>query len=166
MLESELNFSAPVPMPGAASPPVDADDVLGTDVEVTQPSPAPTTPTPLGVVLVNKLCLPLQTLVIRALPRTRRTRTPTSARTTQCSVRLAAKPHEADSTKQAQKILLQKLGTVVLPPVDSKVIKKFRATFSEPLSASKHEALQVLFNGDFDPASLGLDAVGVDDVAA
>jgi hypothetical protein len=47
----------------------------------------------------------------------------------------------------------------------TEVIKKFRATFSQPLSASNHEALQVPFGGDFVPESLGLDEVGMDEVS-
>jgi hypothetical protein len=57
-----------------------------------------------------------------------------------------------NSTKQAQSLLLKKLGSVVSSPAaDSEVVRKFRATFSEPLTASKHEALNTLFNGCFDP---------------
>jgi hypothetical protein len=64
-------------------------------------------------------------------------------------------------------VLLKKLDSVLLSPVaDSKVAWKFKATFSAPLSRAKHEALQLLFDGDFDPASLGIDAVGLDEEVA
>lgn len=113
---------------------------------------------------MNRLCIPLQTPAIHARPRMRKIKTSVSA--IRRSLRLAAKPREADSTKQAQSILMKKLGTVVnSPAADSELIRKFRTTFSETLSASKHEAVYILFGGDFIPATLGLDAVGLDDAA-
>jgi hypothetical protein len=64
-------------------------------------------------------------------------------------------------------VLLKKLGGLVLSLVaDSEVARKFKATFSAPLSPAKREALQVLFDGDFDPESLGIDAVGLDEDSA
>lgn len=114
--------------------------------------------------MVNNLCIPLQTPIIRTPPKRRTSRMLKSAKTIRRSVRIAAKPWEANSTRQAQAILLKKLGIVVnSPATDSEVVRKFRATFSEPLTASKHEALQALFDGDFDPSSLGLDAIGVEE---
>jgi hypothetical protein len=64
---------------------------------------------------------------------------------------LAAKPREADSTKQDQCVLVQKLEVVASSPtVDSETVRKYKSTFQAPLSASKKEALQLLFGGDFD----------------
>ena len=55
---------------------------------------------------------------------------------------------EADSTKQAQCVLMQKLGVVASSSnVDSKTVRKYKSTFQAPLSASKQEALQLLFGG-------------------
>jgi hypothetical protein len=45
-----------------------------------------------------------------------RPRTPVSILSLQRSERLAAKPHEADSTKQAQCVLMQKHAQCVLMP--------------------------------------------------
>ena len=58
------------------------------------------------------------------------------------SGRIAAKPREADSIKQAQCVLMQKLGVVASSPnVDSETVHKYKSTFQAPLSASKQEAL-------------------------
>lgn len=77
------------------------------------------------------------------------------------------KLREANSTKQAQCLLTQKLGVMVASPgVDSETVQKYKATFQASLSASKQEALQLLFGGDFDPVATNLDMVGVDGVAA
>jgi hypothetical protein len=111
--------------------------------------------THIRAVLEGGLCLPLQTLVIRGAPKLHKSRTPVSILTIRCSIRLAAKPREADSTKQAQSVLMQKLGVMVPSP-------KFKAVFQAPLSASKHGALQLLFGGDFDPVTMNLDMVGID----
>lgn len=154
------HIQAPAEDGVCASPPASRSPSAGLAVDTT-----PTTP--VGIVLVNKLCIPLQTPAIRAPPKTRKSRTPASPRTSCRSIRLAAKHREPDSTKQAQKVLLKKLGGLVLSPVaDSEVARKFKATFSAPLSPAKREALQVLFDGDFDPESLGIDAVGLDEDSA
>jgi CheY-like chemotaxis protein len=58
---------------------------------------------------------------------------------------------------------MQKLGVVVpSPSVDTETVRKFKAVFQAPLSTSKHEALQLLFGGDFDPVAMNLDMVGID----
>lgn len=142
MIASKLNYTGPVSRsPGGSSDLANSSVTVNNSVAIcaTPPgSPAPSTP--VGVVLVNRLCIPLQTPAIHARPRMRKTKT--SVSTIRRSLRLAAKPREADSTKQAQSILMKKLGTVVnSPAADSELIRKFRATFSEPPSASKHEAV-------------------------
>jgi hypothetical protein len=66
------------------------------------------------------------------VPKLRKSRTPVSILTIRCSIRLAAKPREAeaDSTKQAQSVLMQKLGVVVpSPSVDTETVRKFKAIF-------------------------------------
>jgi CheY-like chemotaxis protein len=58
---------------------------------------------------------------------------------------------------------MQKLGVVVPSPgVDSETIRKYKAAFWAPLSASKHEALQLLLGSEFDPVAMNLDMVGLD----
>ena len=90
---------------------------------------------------------------------------PVSVLSLRCSDRLAAKPREADSTKQAQFVLMQKLGVVASSPnVNSEMVRKYKPTFQAPLSASKQEALQLLFGGEFDPLAMNLDMVGMDEV--
>ena len=75
------------------------------------------------------------------------------------------KPREADSTKQAQCVLMRKLRVVAgSPTVDSEMVRRYKSTFQAPLSASKQEALQLLFGGEFDPLAMNLDMVGMDEV--
>ena len=115
--------------------------------------------------LEARLCLPLQTPLIPGSPRLRRPRTPVSVQSLRRNERLAAKPCEADSTKQAQCVLMQKLGVVASSPnVDSETVRKYKSTFREPLSASTQEALQLLFGGEFDPLAVNLDMIGMDEV--
>lgn len=61
---------------------------------------------------------------------------------------------------------MQKLGVIAdSHAVAPRDIDRFKSTFAAPLSASKHEALQVLFSGGFDPVALDLDLHGLDDGA-
>jgi CheY-like chemotaxis protein len=55
---------------------------------------------------------------------------------------------------------------VASPGVDSETVRKYKATFQAPLSASKQEALQLLFGGDFDPVAMNMDMVGLDGAEA
>jgi hypothetical protein len=60
---------------------------------------------------------------------------------------------------------MQKLGVVVSSPtVKCETVHKYKSTFREPLSASKQEALQLLFGGNFDPLAMNLDMIGMDEV--
>ena len=62
-------------------------------------------------------------------------------------------------------MLMQKLGVVASSPnVDSETVHKYKSTFQAPLSASKQEALHLLFSGEFDPLVMNLDMVGMDEV--
>ncbi|CAD6341147.1 unnamed protein product [Miscanthus lutarioriparius] len=116
--------------------------------------------------LEERLCLPLQTPLIRGPPRLRRPRTPAPVTLLRRCDRIAAKPREADSTKQAQCVLMQKPGMVAPSPnVDSETVRKYKATFRAPLSDSTQEVLQLLFGGEFDPVAMNLDMVGLDEVA-
>jgi hypothetical protein len=70
---------------------------------------------------------------------------------------------EANSTKQAQCVLMQKLGVVAPSPnVDSETVRKYKTTFRALLSPNKQEALNLLFGAEFDPVALNLDIVGLD----
>ena len=80
--------------------------------------------------LEAQVCMPLQTPLIRGGPRLRRSKTPVTIRMIRRSVRLAAKPRAANSTKQAQSVLLKKLGVHVDDAtVNSEIQKKFKETF-------------------------------------
>jgi hypothetical protein len=86
--------------------------------------------TPIQDILEDRLCLSLQTPLICGLPKLRKPRTSISLFALRCSERLAAKPREPDSTKQAQSVLMQKLGIVVASPgIDSATVRKYKATF-------------------------------------
>lgn len=114
-----------------------------------------------------RICIPLQTPVIRGGPRLRRSRTPRSVPSIRRRGSLAAKPRAANSTKQAQSVLLKKLGVHVDDAsVDSEIQRKFKETFRGNMSVRKQQALQILFSSELDPAALGLDMTGVDAVEA
>ena len=60
---------------------------------------------------------------------------------------------------------MQKLGVIARSPiVDSETVRKYKSTFQTPLSASKQEALQLLFGGDFDSLAMNFDMVEMDEV--
>jgi len=44
------------------------------------------------------------------------------------------------------------------------MVRKYKSTFQAPLSASKQEALQLLFGGEFDLMAMNLDMAGMDEV--
>ena len=53
---------------------------------------------------------------------------------------------------------MHKLGLVDdLPSADLEAFEKYLATFAEPLTPSKLEALQMLFVPDFDPVAMNLN---------
>ena len=90
----------------------------------------------------SRVCIPLQTPIIRAGPKLRRSKTPKLGFTMRHSERIARKPRATNSTLQAQNVLKQKLGIAVdSNAADTKMVEKFRATFVAPLSANKQEAL-------------------------
>jgi CheY-like chemotaxis protein len=62
---------------------------------------------------------------------------------------------------------MRKLGfDVDAVTVDSEIERKFKATFQGPMSASKQQALQILFSGEFDPAAMDLDMSELDTMEA
>jgi hypothetical protein len=113
------------------------------------------------------ICLPLQTSVIRGGPKLRRSRMPVSIHTLRRSGRIAARPRAANSTRQAQIVLMRKLGLDVdTTTVDSEIERKFKAAFQGPMSANKQQALQILFSAEFDPVAMDLDMAELDTVEA
>lgn len=128
-------------------------DSLSGDEDGRASSPVRATASILEVLEVQ-VCLPLHTPINRGLPMLRRSRTPVSVLSLHRSKRLAAKLRDPNSTKQAQCVLMQKLGVVASSPnVGSETVRKYKATFQAPLSTSKQETLQMLFSGDFDPVA-------------
>jgi hypothetical protein len=93
-----------------------------------------------------RVCIPLES------------RTPATVLSIRRSSRLAAKPRAANATLQAQSVLMQKLGVAVeAPPADLEAFQTYLATFADPLTPSKQEALQTLFSPDFDPVAWNLN---------
>jgi hypothetical protein len=71
------------------------------------------------------LCLPLQTPLIHGPPRLCRSRTPAPVASLRRSERIAAQPREADTTKQAHHVLMNKLGLEAPSPnVGSDTVRK------------------------------------------
>lgn len=97
--------------------------------------------TPAPVAIQRRLCAPLNTPLICGPPRLRRSRTPAPA-SFRRSERIAAAPWEADSTKQAQRVLMNKLG-IATPSaaVGSDTVRKYKSAFRQPISDASHEAL-------------------------
>jgi hypothetical protein len=92
--------------------------------------------------LEERLCLPFQTPLIQGPPRLRRPRTPAPVTSLRHNERIAAQPREADFTKQAQRVLMNKLGLEAPSPnVASDTVSKYKAAFREPLLDSTHDAL-------------------------
>jgi hypothetical protein len=61
---------------------------------------------------------------------------------------------------------MQKLGLVTdLPPADQVAVAKYLAAFANPLTPSKHEALQMLLSPDFDPLAFNLELAGLEEEA-
>ena len=117
--------------------------------------------------LEARVCQRLQTPVLRGGPRLRRSRTPVSIHSIRRSGRLAAKPRAANSTKQAQSVLLKKLGVRVDEDAgDSEIQRNFKETFRGPMSSGKQQTFQLLFSGDFDPTAIGLEMAEFDTIEA
>jgi hypothetical protein len=61
---------------------------------------------------------------------------------------------------------MQKLGVVAPSPIaDFEMGRKYKATFTAPMSDSAQEALQPLLGGEFDPVAMNLDMIGLDEEA-
>lgn len=99
-----------------------------------------------------------------AVPRGFAGHTPASTRSMRRSTRIAVAPREANTTKQAQRVLMKKLGVALASPaVDSEGVRKYKRAFCEPLTDYGHDALQTLLSGDIDPISLDLNVLGLED---
>jgi hypothetical protein len=114
--------------------------------------------------LKERLCLPLQTPLIHGPPRLRRPRMPAPVTSLRHSERIAVQPCEADITKQAQRVLMNKLGLKASSSnVGSDTVHKYKAAFRELLSDSTHDALQLLLDREFDPVAIELNMIELDD---
>jgi hypothetical protein len=59
---------------------------------------------------------------------------------------------------------MNKLGLWASSPnVGSDTMRKYKAVFREPLSDSTHDALQLLLSWEFDPVTMELNMIGLDD---
>lgn len=123
-------------------------------------SPAIAAPGPLSAIRMairEHVALPIATPLIKGRPTLRAARARQSVGSPRRSVRLASKPKAANPTVQAQNVLMVKLGLAECKTaVDEETAKRYEATFATPLTQSKHDAFQVLFNDGpplFDQAS-------------
>ena len=119
-------------------------------------------PTPASPRIADWLYIPIQTPLLRGPPRLRRARSPV-ATTLRRSVRIAAAPREADSTRQAQLVLMQKPG--IAPPtpgVDSEAVRKYLKAFRQPLSDFGRGALQSLLGEQVDLVAFNLNVLGLE----
>ena len=97
-------------------PPSDTSRDSTSDNTAGQPLSLGSVPLPLQDMLEERLCLSLQTPIIRGPPRLRKSRTLVSLLSLRRSDRLAVRLREANSTKQAQCVLMHKLGVMVASP--------------------------------------------------
>jgi hypothetical protein len=92
----------------------------------------------------------------------RRSRTLVSIHSLRRSGRIAARPRAANTIRQAQNVLLRKLGIEVEEDaVDSEVESKFKVIFHH-MSANKQQQLEILLNCKLDLAAMDLDLTGLD----
>lgn len=114
--------------------------------------------------LEERLCIPIQMPLVRGPPRLRKPRTPATTQSVRRSRRIAEAPREVDSTMQAQRVLMKKLG--VAPPSpsmgpDTAIL--CRNAFRQPLSEAAHDNLQKLLGANFDPIEMNLNMLGLED---
>jgi hypothetical protein len=65
-------------------------------------------------------------------------------------------------------VLLKKLGIQppLNPPLGSQTVALCRKAFQQPLSDACHDNLEVLLGGRFDPITLNLNMLGLDEEAS
>jgi len=116
----------------AEAPRVDGDDLLDS-------------PSALAWEFARRVSAPLKTPILKAPPRRRTRRSPSSV-TIRRSTRLVAKcaSWAPNATLQAQKVLVSKWEPSASQPSDSQVVADFQQTFQGPLDAAKRAALRAL----------------------
>lgn len=116
--------------------------------------------------LEMEVCIHLSMPVLRAKPWLRHSRTPVTIESLRRGRRIVSTPRAANTTRQAQNVLLKKLGMhVQQDAVDAEVEAKFKAAFKGDLSDRKKEALQILLNGDVDTTAMDLDLAELEELA-
>lgn len=123
----------------------------------------PIDPTNVQQEIEVEACIPMSTPLLLGRPPLRRSRTPRSTQSLRRSVRQALRPRAANATRQAQNVLLKKLGIHVHEDaLDADVKNKFKAAFHGDLSDKKKQAMQMLLNDGIDFAAMDLDMGGLD----
>ena len=114
--------------------------------------------------LEAEVCLPLQTSILCLRPRLRRARTPVSVHSLRQSDRIAAGPRAPNTTRQAQNLLLKKLGSPVDEGApDAEVEERFRKAFQGSMTSRKPHCLQMLLHDGLDLPSMSLDLADLGD---
>lgn len=114
--------------------------------------------------LEAEVCIPMRTPLIKGGPRLRRSRTPVSIPSLRRSVRQVARPREPNAVRQAQNVLLKKLGIHVDEgAVEADIEDKLKALFRGDMSDRKKQCLEVLLNGNIDLSAMDLDTAGLEE---
>ena len=113
------------------------------------PTSMPTSPSVLAREFARRVSAPLKTPILKAPPRRRTRRSPSSV-TIRRSTCLAAKcgSQAPNATLQAQKVLVSKWEPSVSQPSDSQVVADFQQTFQGPLDSAKRATLRALMKFD------------------
>jgi hypothetical protein len=114
--------------------------------------------------LEAEVCLPLPTPILRTRPRVRRARTPVSVHSLRRNGRIAARPRAPNATRQAQNLLLKKLGSPVNEGApDAEVEERFRKAFQGGMTSRKQRCLQMLLHDGLNLPAMNLDMADLGD---
>jgi len=112
--------------------------------------------------LEGEVCIPLQTPLVRRGPTLRRSRTLVSIHSLRRSGRIAARPRTPNATRQAQIVLLKKMGIHVDENApDAEAEAKLKLAFRGDMTQRKQNRLQKLLLGNIDLAALNLNLKGL-----
>lgn len=127
----------------------------------------PATPRTILTNLEGRLCIPMETPLLKEKPRLRRAKTPATVQSIRRSARIAATPREPNVNAQARVVLLKKLGFHTDSPAGGHDTAQLcRRAFQQPLSDASHANLQKLLGAEFDPVAFNLNMLGLDEESA
>lgn len=128
--------------------------------------PLPATPRAILRNLEDRLCIPMETPLLKEKPRLRLAKTSAPVQSIRRSVRIAAMPREPNVNAQARVVLLKKLGQPTSSPSGGHYTAQLcRKAFRQPLLDASHSNLQKLLGTEFDPVAFNLNMLGLDEEA-